>query len=72
VDGIVGSIVEQPPVTNLDVGKLPRPPAASRLVGGAGEWWVRTGDYREIYEIHDDELLVLVLRIAHRREAYER
>jgi len=37
----------------------PRPPAATQLVGGAGEWRVRTGDYRIVYEIHDDELLVL-------------
>ncbi len=50
----------------------PRPPAATRLVGGAGEWRVRTGDYRVIYEIHDGELLVLVLRMAHRREVYGR
>ena len=50
----------------------PRPPAATRLVGGAGEWRVRTGDYRVIHEIHDGELLVLVLRAAHRRELYER
>jgi mRNA interferase RelE/StbE len=50
----------------------PRPPASTRLVGGAGEWRVRTGDYRVIYEIHDGELLVLVLRMAHRREVYER
>ena len=50
----------------------PRPPAATRLVGGAGEWRVRTGDYRVIYEIHEAELLVLVLRMAHRREIYDR
>lgn len=50
----------------------PRPPAATRLVGGAGAWRVRTGDYWVIYEIHDSELLVLVLRMAHRREVYER
>ena len=50
----------------------PRPPAATRLVGGTGEWRVRTGDYRVIYEIHDGELLVLVLRVAHRREVYGR
>jgi mRNA interferase RelE/StbE len=50
----------------------PRPPASTRLVGGAGEWRVRTGDYRVIYEITDGELLVLNLRMAHRREVYER
>lgn len=49
----------------------PRPPAATRLVGGAGEWRVRTGDYRIVYEINDDELVVLVLRVGHRREIYQ-
>ena len=50
----------------------PRPPAATRLVGGAGEWRVRTGDYRIVYEINDDQLLVLVLRMGHRRDVYDR
>ena len=49
----------------------PRPPAATRLVGGSGEWRVRTGDYRIIYEIEDDRLLILVLRVGHRREIYQ-
>lgn len=48
----------------------PRPPAATQLVGGSGEWRVRTGDYRIVYEIEDDHLLVLVLRVGHRREVY--
>jgi mRNA interferase RelE/StbE len=33
---------------------------------------VRTGDYRVVYEIHDDVLVILVLAIGHRREIYER
>ncbi|MDT0264282.1 type II toxin-antitoxin system RelE family toxin [Jatrophihabitans lederbergiae] len=49
----------------------PRPPAATQLVGGAGEWRVRTGDYRIVYEIKDEELVVLVLRVGHRREIYK-
>jgi len=48
----------------------PRPRAAIRLVGGSGEWRARTGDYRIIYEIVDEQLLVLVLRIGHRRDVY--
>ncbi|HEY5229597.1 MAG TPA: type II toxin-antitoxin system RelE/ParE family toxin [Galbitalea sp.] len=50
----------------------PRPPAATQLVGGSGEWRVRTGDYRVLYEIHDDVLLILVLRVGHRGEVYRR
>lgn len=48
----------------------PRPPAARQLVGGAGEWRVRTGDYRIVYDIHDKELLVLVVAVGHRRDVY--
>jgi mRNA interferase RelE/StbE len=50
----------------------PRPPAATRLVGGAGEWRVRTGDYRIVYEIEEERLLVLVLSAGRRREIYQR
>jgi len=49
----------------------PRPPAATRLVGGSGQWRVRTGDYRIVYEIEDDRLLILVLLIGHRHEIYQ-
>jgi mRNA interferase RelE/StbE len=48
----------------------PRPPAARRLVGGAGEWRVRTGDYRIVYDIRDKELIVLVVAVGHRRDVY--
>jgi mRNA interferase RelE/StbE len=50
----------------------PRPPGARQLVGGAGEWLVRTGDFRIIYDIRDGELLVLVIKVGHRRDVYER
>jgi mRNA interferase RelE/StbE len=52
------------------LGTDPRPPAATQLVGGGGEWRVRTGDYRIVYEINDGELLVLVLAVGHRRDTY--
>jgi len=48
----------------------PRPPATTRLVGGGGEWRARTGDYRIVYEIEEDRLLMLVLRVGHRRDVY--
>ena len=50
----------------------PRPPGARQLVGGAGEWRVRTGDFRIIYDIRDEELIVLVVKVGHRRDVYER
>lgn len=50
----------------------PRPSGAKKLVGGDGEWRVRTGDYRIVYEIHDNVLVVLVIAVGHRREIYNR
>lgn len=50
----------------------PRPAGAQQLVGGAGEWRVRTGDYRIVYEIHDDVLVVLVVAVGHRKDIYRR
>ncbi|KYH45353.1 type II toxin-antitoxin system RelE/ParE family toxin [Branchiibius sp. NY16-3462-2] len=50
----------------------PRPNGARKLVGGEGEWRVRTGDYRIVYEINDNVLVVLVLAVGHRRDIYER
>ena len=50
----------------------PRPSGAKKLVGGDGEWRVRTGDYRIVFEIHDSVLLVLVVAVGHRRDIYER
>jgi mRNA interferase RelE/StbE len=49
----------------------PRPPGATKLAG-RGDYRVRVGDYRVVYAVDDAERLVLVARIAHRREVYRR
>lgn len=36
----------------------------------AGLWKIRIGDYRLIYEIRKQELVVLVLKIGHRKNVY--
>lgn len=51
----------------------PRPPGVKLLRGGdQGRWRARVGDYRIVSTIEDDRLIVLVLRVAHRREVYDR
>jgi mRNA interferase RelE/StbE len=49
----------------------PRPAGAVKLAG-RGDYRVRVGDYRIVYAVDDDERLVIVARIAHRREIYRR
>lgn len=41
-----------------------------KLQGKANEWRLRVGDYRVRFEQDGERLLVTVLRVAHRREAY--
>jgi mRNA interferase RelE/StbE len=48
----------------------PRPSGCKKLKG-SDAYRIRVGDYRVVYEIRDDVLIVLVVRVAHRREVYE-
>lgn len=51
----------------------PRPSGVKLLRGAEqGRWRARVGDYRIVYAIEDDRMIVLVLRVVHRREVYER
>lgn len=47
----------------------PRPPGCQKL-SGSEKYRVRQGVYRIVYSIEDDRLVVTVVRVAHRREAY--
>lgn len=50
----------------------PRPAGAVKLAGEDELYRVRVGDYRIVYQIQDRVLMVLVVRIGHRREVYRR
>jgi mRNA interferase RelE/StbE len=47
-----------------------RPPGAKLLSGEDRRWRVRVGDYRILYRIHDDVVLVVIVRVSHRSDAY--
>lgn len=48
----------------------PRPQGVKKLAGMENLFRIRVGDYRVVYQIHDDRLLVLVVRIGHRKDVY--
>lgn len=48
----------------------PRPPGATRLAGADDLWRIRIGDYRVVYAIEDDRLVVIVVRVAGRGKVY--
>ena len=50
------------------LGADPRPAGCQKLTGGGDRYRVRQGLYRIIYEIRDTELVVLVVKLGHRRD----
>jgi len=53
----------------LNLAHDPRPADSVKLKNREG-WRIRRGNYRIIYEIQDDKLIVLILRIGHRKDIY--
>lgn len=53
-----------------ELARDPRPPGCIQLKGGNGELRIRVGNHRVVYDVQDDELLVLVVQVSHRREVY--
>lgn len=49
----------------------PRPSDCTKLKDSQNVYRIRAGDYRILYQIKDEILLVLVVKVAHRREAYK-
>lgn len=48
----------------------PYPPDSKRLKNGNGRLRIRVGDYRVIYRLEEDRLVILVIKIGHRRDVY--
>jgi mRNA interferase RelE/StbE len=49
----------------------PRPRGATKLAG-RDDYRIRVGNYRIVYAVDDAQRLVVVARIAHRRDVYRR
>ena len=47
----------------------PRPTGCEKLSGGE-KYRIRQGNYRILYTVKDDVLIVIVIRLGHRREVY--
>jgi mRNA interferase RelE/StbE len=47
----------------------PRPPGCEKLAGGE-RYRVRQGDYRIVYSIEDQHLIVWIVKVGHRRDVY--
>ena len=48
----------------------PRPPRCEKLAGENDRYRIRVGRYRVIYSVGDGELLVVIVRVGHRKDVY--
>lgn len=55
---------------NLEGCTDPRAHGKGLVANRSGQWRYRIGDYRLLCEIQDEQILILVLEIGHRREIY--
>jgi len=51
------------------LAEVPRP-AGSEKLSGKERYRLRQGDYRILYEILEAEVIVVVVKVGHRREVY--
>ncbi|MBI2853414.1 MAG: type II toxin-antitoxin system RelE/ParE family toxin [Chloroflexi bacterium] len=52
-----------------DLAQTPRPKGVEK-VKTTGLWRIRQGDYRVIYAIDDNEHVITIVRVGHRREVH--
>ncbi len=50
----------------------PRPPGVVKISGKENKWRIRVGKYRVIYEIHDDQLVIIVIKVDRRDDVYRK
>jgi mRNA interferase RelE/StbE len=48
----------------------PRPHGARKLQGYYDVYRIRVGKYRVVYEVFDDRVIVIVLKVGHRKDIY--
>ena len=49
----------------------PKPSGCKKIVGSENTWRIRVGNYRIVYNIFDEVLVVEVITVRHRKDAYD-
>jgi len=55
----------------VSLGIEPRPYGSKKLSGSMSTYRVRVGDYRVIYDIHNRDITVTVLKLGYRKDIYK-
>jgi mRNA interferase RelE/StbE len=52
------------------LAESPRPPGSEKLAGSVDHYRVRQGRYRIVYSIQDEERVIVVVKVRHRKDVY--
>ncbi len=68
--------LEKPLISKLigvidELGKNPFPLGCKKLVSTEHTYRIRMGDYRIVYSVFQDQLIVEIIKVGHRREVYK-
>jgi mRNA interferase RelE/StbE len=72
LDNLPHNIQERVYEKIAQLAEEPRPDGVVKLKGYDNEYRIRIGDYRLVYEIQDEQLIVLLLQCKHRRDVYKK
>ncbi len=74
-------IMDLRPIPNRDIKRIlntidslsedPRPPGCEKL-SGQERFRLRQGNYRIVYEIRDEDVAVIIVKVGHRKNIYQR
>lgn len=53
----------------LSLAEIPRPSGSKNLQSDKTAWRIRIGSFRVVYDVLDEEQLVVILKVARRNEA---
>ena len=54
-----------------ELASEPRPKSCKKLTGYQNYWRIRSGNYRVIYAIEDNQLIITILQTGHRKDIYK-
>jgi mRNA interferase RelE/StbE len=72
LDNLPNNIQERVYEKIAQLAEEPRPDGVIKLKGYDNEYRIRIGDYRLVYEIRDQQLIVLLVQCKHRRDVYKK
>lgn len=71
IGSLPNNIKERVKKAILSLAKNPMPVGHKKLKGRTNDYRVRVGDYRIVYQIKAEIILIYIIKVGHRKDIYE-